>query len=72
MRRTENYHHTTEQVGDYLDRALAILAERELSEAERARVLPALVTLLSSKQLFYEQPAPVMLDPRPLGNARRQ
>lgn len=71
MRRTEDYHHNAEQVAGYLDAALTLLDERELSEAERCAVLPVLISTLAAKQIFYEQAAPVMLDPRLMGGARR-
>ena len=67
-RKTEDHHHTPEQVSLYVTQACAILHDHELSEIDNAALLPVLVTLLSSKQVFYEQVVPGgMLLP---GNAR--
>ena len=55
MRKTEDHHHTPEQVADYVMRASALLDECRVPESERAALLPTIVTLLSAKQIFYEQ-----------------
>ena len=72
MRRTDDPHHTDEQVSEYLVRAVKILNRRDFTPEERAAVLPVVVTLLASKQVFYEQPQPVMFDPRLLNAGHRQ
>ena len=55
MHRTEDHHHSPEQVHGYVKQAGVIMDDFELSELERAHLGPVLVTLLASKQLFYEQ-----------------
>jgi hypothetical protein len=55
MRRTEDRHHTPEHVNGYIEQALVLLDAHELSQMERAWLLPTIVTLLSAKQIFYEQ-----------------
>lgn len=61
-RKAEDHHHTGEQIRGYLEDALLICDEHELTPADRAAVLPSLLTLLSSKQVFYEQmAAPIVL-----------
>jgi hypothetical protein len=67
MRRTEDHHHTPDEVGRYVDEAIQLCNERELDDELRVALLPTLVTLLSSKQLFYEQVAPMVALP---GNTR--
>jgi hypothetical protein len=59
MRKTEDHHHTAEQVDGYLVEALMMSERHMLTEDVRAAILPTLVSLLSSKQVFYEQAAPV-------------
>ncbi len=61
MRRTEDAHHSPEQVRGYIETALAICDEQGFSEEWRLALLPTLVTLLSAKQIFYEQVAPMGL-----------
>jgi len=68
MRRTEDIHHTPENVHGYVEQALVILDDFTLTPDERAHLPPQVVALLSSKQIFYEQVAPAgMLLPQ---NAR--
>lgn len=55
MRRSEDFHHSPEQVSHAIAQAIVLLDEHELTELERAHALPTLLTLLSSKQVFYEQ-----------------
>lgn len=57
-RRTEDPHHSAEQVSEYLAAARAIADAHELEPAERAALLPTLVQLLAAKQIFYEPVAP--------------
>ena len=59
MRKTEDRHHTPEQVHGYIEQALVLLDEHELTPDERARLLPVTVTLLSAKQVLYEQAMPL-------------
>jgi hypothetical protein len=60
-RKTEDHHHTADQVHHYIEQALVLLDEHELTPNERAYLLPVAVTLLSAKQVFYEQVAPMGL-----------
>jgi hypothetical protein len=59
MRRTEDIHHSPEQVHGYIEQALVLLATHELTPEERANLLPVVVQLLSAKQIFYEQAMPI-------------
>lgn len=56
--RQEDFHHTPEQVGRHIRQAVKLCDSAELTDADRAALLPAIVTLLASKQIFYEQIAP--------------
>ena len=69
MRKTEDHHHSPEQVQGYVEQAREIATALDLNFGERAALLPTLVTLLSSKQVFYEQVAPtgVLLGQNHLG-----
>ena len=60
-RKTEDHHHTPEQVNGYIEQALVLLEAHELTADERANLLPVVVTQLASKQIFYEQVAPMGL-----------
>lgn len=66
-RKTEDQHNTPEQIGGYVLQAVKIADGAELSEADRAVLLPTILSLVSAKQVFYEQIAPTMAIP---GNAR--
>jgi hypothetical protein len=66
-RKTEDHHHSPEQVNGYIAQALVLLDEHELTADERANLLPHVVNLLAIKQIFYEQVVPTMALP---GNAR--
>src|SRR5438552_16766169 len=59
MRKTEDRHHSAEQVNGYIEQALVLLDEHELTPQERASVLPVVVTLLSAKQVGFEQAMPL-------------
>jgi hypothetical protein len=59
MHKREDSHHTPEQVHGYVKQAGVIMDDFELTELERAHLGPVLVTLLSSKQIFYEQVGPI-------------
>ncbi len=67
-RRTEDYAHTAEQVNGYIEQALVLLDEHELTPNERAEPLPVVVNQLGTKQVFYEQAMPIDLSA--LKNAR--
>lgn len=59
----EQYHHTPDQVRDYLATALQILAERKLDADTHDHTLAQLVATLAGKQVFHEhvQPPPIFL-----------
>ena len=59
MHKREDYHHTPEQLHAAVKQAGVIMDDFELTELERAHLGPTLVTLLSSKQIFYEQVGPL-------------
>lgn len=67
-RKTEDHHHTLDDVAGYLVAAKQLMAEAGLSVETHDATLAAVVTLLSSKQIFYEQVAPLMAG---LGNVRQ-
>jgi hypothetical protein len=69
MRRTEDQHNSPEQVAEYVRQALAVAQECELSDDDRRLLLPTILTQLASKQVFYEQVAPIggLTLPRPQG-----
>jgi hypothetical protein len=69
MRKTHDHHHTPEEVEGFMLTALDIADRHGLDAEDRAAVLPVLVQLLSSKQVFYEQAAP--LGPLDLNALRR-
>lgn len=66
-RRTEDQHHSAEQVSEYLAGACSIADAHELTPNERAALLPVLVQLLSAKQIFYDPVAPVGAILPPIG-----
>lgn len=70
MRKTEDHHHSPEQILEYLALAREIRQQHGLSANEWLAVLPTLLTLVSGKQVFYEQvgPLPNLAIP---GNTRR-
>ncbi len=59
MHKREDYHHTSAQVAEAAQEAVRIADDLVLTDEERLAVLPTLVTLLSSKQIFYEQVGPI-------------
>ncbi len=61
MRRTEDFHHTPEQIEGYLAEARRIMAEAGLEIEAYPQVLAQILALVSSKQVFYEQAAPALL-----------
>lgn len=65
----ETPHNTPEQVREYLEGALAIIADLELEDDLRVPAFMKAVDLLSAKQIFYEQAGPLppnMVIPRGL------
>jgi len=58
MHKSEDFHHTPAQLHTAVKQAGVIMDDFELTELERAHLGPVLVTLLSSKQVFYEQVMP--------------
>jgi hypothetical protein len=69
MRKQEDHHHAPPQVAFYVEQAKLLRDECGLSEAEWLALAPTLVTLLSAKQVFYEQVSalPNMAIPRNRG-----
>lgn len=55
MRRTEDHHNSGEQVREYVREAIGVADDCELSDADRATLLPTILSLVSNKQVFYEQ-----------------
>jgi hypothetical protein len=66
--REEIWHHTDEQLVEYVRRATNALEECTLEPAERAALLPVLVNLASAKTINFGMPAqivaPAMAIPR--------
>lgn len=67
-RKTEDHHHTAQQVRGYLDEAKRIVDELEVSSDLREIAYAKAVDLLAAKQVFYEQIAPI----GPLDLSRRR
>jgi len=57
----EERHHTDEQVSEYLASALAICEAHDLEPSTRDAVLPQLLVLVSSKQIWHAQPQPLQM-----------
>ncbi len=55
MHKTEDHHHTAAQLEAHAREACDIADRIGLDDADRSVLLPVLLTLLSSKQVFYEQ-----------------
>lgn len=55
MRRTEDQHNSPEQVRDYAQAAVHVADVLDLTPEDRAVLLPQILSLLASKQVFYEQ-----------------
>lgn len=68
MRRIEHQHNTPEQVKQYLEQALAIVAELELTDDLRRPCFEKAVDLVAGKQITFEQYVPQGVD---LGAVRR-
>ena len=47
--------HSPEDVGGYVDQAMQLLDVRQLTEPERAQLLPAVVNLLAQSHVEMEQ-----------------
>lgn len=58
-RKSEDPHHTPEQVRGYLDEAERIVDELEVASDLREIAYAKAINLLAAKQLFYEQIAPM-------------
>lgn len=66
MRSTEYAHNTDEQVREYLQAALAVVADLELTDDLRVPAFIKAVDLFAAKQIVYEQaPALAALPPYP-------
>lgn len=61
MRATEQQHNTPEQVSRYLNDALMVVGALDVPDELREVAFAKAVDLLSSKQVFYEQPATMPL-----------
>jgi hypothetical protein len=59
MRATEHPHNSDEQVRDYLQAALALVANLEPPDDLRGVCFAKAVDLFAAKQIFYEQAAPL-------------
>lgn len=55
MRRVEHQHNTPDQVKQYLEQALAIVAELELADDLRVPAFTKAVDLVAGKQIVFEQ-----------------
>ncbi len=64
MRRQEERFHTDEQVRAVIAEALAIVSEFEIDDELKVPVFMKAAELLAAKQVFFEQPQAVALDPR--------
>ena len=71
MIRQEDSHHSREQIDGYVRDALDVLEPHELTERERAALLPQLVALFAAKQIFYQQPTPMQLPTMAIPAGRR-
>lgn len=65
--KTEDHHHSPKQIAGYLDEARRLLLEAGFIPEEHEATFAAVVTLLASKQVFYEQIAPMTHLPRGAG-----
>jgi len=70
INKTEDYHHSRDQIVNYVRHALEIADELCLSDADRKTLLPSIYGTLQSKQVFYEQVqmSPAMHIPRNAGH----
>lgn len=55
MQRREIPNHTPEQVNDHIAQAIVLLDEHDLTELERAHLLPHVFVMLGGKQIIMEQ-----------------
>jgi len=53
--KTEDHHHSPEQVAGYLDEAQVLFEKAGLNPIDHDATFAVVVTLLASKQVFYEQ-----------------
>lgn len=56
MRRIEHQHNTREQVREYLQTALEVVAELEVTDDLRRPCFEKAVDLIAGKQIVFEQP----------------
>lgn len=54
----EDHHHTPEQIGRHIRQAVKLADSAELTDADRAVLLPAILNLLAAKQIFYAETTP--------------
>lgn len=64
MRRVEHQHNTREQVKQYLETALELVAELELTDDLRRPCFEKAVDLIAGKQITFEQYVPGGVDLR--------
>lgn len=62
MRRIEHQHNTREQAKAYLETALAIVAELEVTDDLRVPCFEKAVDLVAGKQIMFEQAQPLPFD----------
>jgi hypothetical protein len=68
-RKTEDHHNSPEQIAAYVTAAVKLADECDLTNMDRAVLLPTILALVSNKQLFYEEIGnlPNMVVPRGMG-----
>ena len=59
MHKQEDHHHSPEQIEGYVTEAVRIADEAQLSDADRAALLPGIMGFLATKQIFYQQAQPI-------------
>lgn len=64
MRRQEEFFHTEDQVRTVIADALSIVSEFEIEDDLKVPVFMKAAELLAAKQVFFEQPQAIPLDPR--------
>ena len=67
MRRHEEQYHTPEQVSEHLAQALTLVETHDVPDDLRVPFFVKAADLLAAKQVFFEQPQQVPIDPRLLG-----
>jgi len=61
VRRIEHQHNTREQAKAYLETALELVAELEVTDDLRVPCFEKAVDLVAGKQIMFEQPQPIGL-----------